>query len=433
MSRNILQNELEVTLGHFADSVFGDKIKKKPFKKAALSLLFGIFRSGSTLVSDIVRALNPDELEPPKELRERCSEWLEQRDFTSSLNLWMKNRFLAGVKLDDGIAFDNSDISKIYGGEGMEGMEMGHDGSRSEPHMGHLFAAATLVPSCNVVPKPAYVKLQKGKHGPLDLLKTAISTVMTATESKPIGVIDREADAADFIWWCIEKTYRMVIRVRHMKRDVAGTGQNVAQALSDKPWRNIRLKRLSGDEQPAAVRHMVVQIDNPDKPKKNERSEFRNLLLVESRFHDKSLYFYVTLPESEFSDPAQLAHRAEQAAQLYMNRWQIEISFLRVKQDFGLEKARVRTFKRLENLLFLCYLCHIFTHFVLHGTDSFGKIVKVVKDNFRNVCLGAVAILGNIRALLGLRKVRFMTGRPPGRRRGREAASCERQLLFSFV
>ena len=209
----------------------------------------------------------------------------------------------------------------------------------------------------------------------------------------------------------------MVVRVQHMDRDVAGTGECVAEALSREAWRPVRLRRLDGSWQPARVRNRVGHVARTDKPKKAERSEYRAVLMVESRFDDKSLYLYMTLPEEELADAEKLRARAEQAAQLYMNRWQIEISFLRVKQDYGLEKARVRTFARLENLLALCYLCHVFTHFVLPEAERYGRIVKVLKDNFREVCLRANVLLGHVRTVLDMKTVRYITGRPRGRRR----------------
>ena len=121
------------------------------------------------------------------------------------MNAWLRRRYLERVGRDAGVAFDNSDISKLYGGAGMEGMEMGHDGSSKEPHMGHLFAAATLVPDGNLVPKPLYVELQRGKHAPLELLKRAVAEVMEAAQNRPIGIVDREGDAAEFLWWNIER------------------------------------------------------------------------------------------------------------------------------------------------------------------------------------------------------------------------------------
>jgi len=215
----------------------------------------------------------------------------------------------------------------------------------------------------------------------------------------------------------------MVVRVQHMDRDVAGTGEGVAEALSHEAWRPVRLKRLDGSWRTALVRHRIGQIAQTDKPKKNERSVYRKILVVESRLDERSLYFYMTLPEEEFEDAERLRERAGQAAQLYLNRWQIEISFLRVKQDYGLEQARVRKFSRLENLLALCYLCHVFTHFVLPGSERYKRIVKALKDNFRDVCLRANVMLAHVRTLLDLGKVRYITGRPRGRPRAGPAPS----------
>ena len=426
MADNILRNDVEVTFKTFLEDVYADR--SKPFLEAAFRIGYGIFRGGSTLLSSIVRAVHPDNQDPDldKEMRERCSEWLNRdmddpskrkrkgapKDigFARPVNAWLRRHYLERVGKDEGVAFDNSDISKLYGGAGMEGMEMGHDGSSKEPHMGHLFAAATLVPDGNLVPKPLYVELQRGKHAPLELLKRAVAEVMEATQNRPIGIVDREGDAAEFLWWNIGRGHRMVVRVQHMDRDV-----------------------LDGSWQPAQVRHRVGHIAQTDKPKKGERSEYRAVLMVESRFDDRSLYFYMTLPEEELADAEKLRARAEQAAQLYMNRWQIEISFLRVKQDYGLEDARVRTFARLENLLALCYLCHVFTHFVMPEAERYGRIVKVLKDNFKEVCLRANVLLAHVRTLLDLGKVRYITGRPRGRRRPQPApAYLQLTLRLAF-
>ena len=78
-----------------------------------------------------------------------------------------------------------------------------------------------------------------------------------------------------------------------------------------------------------------------------------------------------------------------------------------------------------ENLLALCYLCHVFTHFVLPASERYGRIVKVIKDNFREVCLRANVLLEHVRALLGMEKVRYITGRP--RRRRRRRTCCWRR------
>ena len=409
----ILQNRLRRTCDEFVGEVFGD-FGVCPMN-AARELSFGILRGGTTLLSGIARALAPEPLAPPKELRERLSEWLGRYDFLRPLGDWLADRHAKRLKDGEGVAFDVSDISKLYGGGGMEGMEMGYDGSAHEPHMGHLFAAATRVPNSNLVPMPLCVRMQRGKHGANELLKGVVKSVMEVSEKRPVGVVDRGGDDIALLNWFLDENYQMVVRIKELGRDVAGTGEDIPAALESRPWADVRLVRLSGAAQPAQVRFMVGQLPPAGRPRKGERTVYRRVLVVESRFDGKSLYFYRTLPETEFDDEAALARRARETAQLYLNRWQIEISFLRVKQDFGLEDARVRTFKRLENLLAPSYLCHVFTHFILPAHEAVRTIVKVVRDNFGEVCRSPNALLANVRELLRRRGLRHITGRPPRR------------------
>ena len=51
---------------------------------------------------------------------------------------------------------------------------------------------------------------------------------------------------------------------------------------------------------------------------------------------------------------------ARWGAQAYRNLWQIERSFETVKQEFSLEKLRVRTFRRLRNVFSLCAVAYLF-------------------------------------------------------------------------
>ena len=63
------------------------------------------------------------------------------------------------------------------------------------------------------------------------------------------------------------------------------------------------------------------------------------------------------------------------ASQAYCDRWQIETSFLTVKREFALEKARVRTFRRLENIFALCMLAYVFMIGHIRGSKRFRRIV----------------------------------------------------------
>ena len=65
--------------------------------------------------------------------------------------------------------------------------------------------------------------------------------------------------------------------------------------------------------------------------------------MVESRFDGKSLYLYVVCPDEVLADRRAMFAWAVRAAQAYCDRWQIETSFLTVKQELALGKARTRT------------------------------------------------------------------------------------------
>lgn len=417
MTNNILKEEILVTLRPFLKEVYPNW--GKCLLNAAEVLSCGIFSSGSTVLADIARILKPDSLRPDKELMERCSEWLgrggkkgeEDKGFLPGLNNWLSERFLKSMPKDTGIAFDNSDISKEYGGEGMEGMEFGHDGSSKTQNMGHLFSSATLLANGQTIPKPVYLLPQKGKHKPLELFKSCIKKVMTDCENKAIGVIDREGDAIDFLWWLLDNNYRMVIRIR-IERDWFGTGNLLNTELEHLPWVKNSLIRLQGKTIEAHVRCKVGYLPPPNKPTKDEQTQYRKVLIVQSKFADKTINLCMLLPEEEFQDPEKLLKRAKQAAQLYLNRWQIEQSFRVVKQHFGLEKLRVRTYIRLVNILALCYLCHVFNHFILPAAENSAKVTKIVKDNFHDIISHPIAMLNNIRTLIVKQWVYFVSGRP---------------------
>ena len=65
---------------------------------------------------------------------------------------------------------------------------------------------------------------------------------------------------------------------------------------------------------------------------------------------------------------------AVRAAQAYCDRWQIETAFYVMKQEFALEKARVRTFRRLENIFSLCVLAYVYATRFLRASKGFRKL-----------------------------------------------------------
>ena len=408
---NILQNSLDVTYEDFLRGVFG--VKSKPERTALKSLFSEIVTGKSTLVSDLSKPLRANASKAEcKRVQERVSGWLGNYDFVGETGGWL----LKNIPEDrlDGCTFavDFSDISKVFGGEGMEGMAMGRDGSTGEIRMGHDFICVSLVGADYPEALPVYVKLGRGRKGHDELIAEAIKAVMERTGGRGWIVEDRGMDGAEHLWTLKRDDRKAVVRVNKMDRDVFGDGLHVDASLQSAKFFDAMLHVHTGDRRvKIRCKPGVVQYCK-DPRSKDAVTEDVGVLAVESRFDEKSIYLYVVCPDWVLESPAQMAIYAERAAQAYCDRWQIETSFFVMKQEFALEKARVRTFKRLENIFSLCVLAYVYATQFLRRTKGFKRILKFLADNLGTVSSKTHALLAGIRALVKEARIRFVSGRP---------------------
>ena len=408
---NILQNSLDVTYEDFLKGVFG--ARPKPERNALKSLFSEIVTGKSTLVSDLSKPLRANASKAEcKRAQERVSGWLGNYDFVEATGGWL----LKNIPEDrlDGCTFavDFSDISKVFGGEGMEGMAMGRDGSTGEIRMGHDFICVSLVGADYPEALPVYVKLGRGRKGHDELIAEAIKAVMGRTGGKGWIVEDRGMDGAEHLWTLKRDERKAVVRVNKMDRDVFGDGLDIDASLRSARFFDAMLHVHTGDRRvKIRCKPGVVQYCK-DPRSKDAVTENVRVLVVESRFDEKSIYLYVVCPDWVLESPAQMAIYAERAAQAYCDRWQIETSFFVMKQEFALEKARVRTFKRLENIFSLCVLAYVYATQFLRKTKGFKRILKFLADNLGTVSSKTHALLAGIRALVKEARIRFISGRP---------------------
>ena len=406
-----LHNSLDVTYEDFLKSVFG--MKPKPEWNALKSLFSEIVTGKSTLVSDLSKPLRENASKAEcKRVQERVSGWLGNYDFVEATGGWL----LKNIPEDrlDGCTFavDFSDISKVFGGEGMEGMAMGRDGSTGEIRMGHDFICVSLVGADYPEALPVYVKLGRGRKGHDELIAEAIKAVMGRTGGRGWIVEDRGMDGAEHLRTLKRDERKAVVRVNKMDRDVFGDGLRIDVSLRSAKFFDAMLHVHTGDRRvKIRCRPGVVQYCK-DPRSKDAATENVRVLVVESRFDEKSIYLYVVCPDWVLESPAQMAIYAERAAQAYCDRWQIETSFFVMKQEFALEKARVRTFRRLENIFSLCVLAYVYATQFLRKTKGFKKILKFLADNLGTVSSKTHALLAGIRALVKEARIRFISGRP---------------------
>ena len=408
---NILHNSLDVTYEDFLRGVFG--ARPKPERNALKSLFSEIVTGKSTLVSDMSKPLRENASKAEcKRAQERVSGWLGNYDFVEATGGWL----LKNIPEDrlDGCTFavDFSDISKVFGGDGMEGMAMGRDGSTGEIRMGHDFICVSLVGADYPEALPVYVKLGRGRKSHDELISEAVAAVMERTGGKGWIVEDRGMDGAEHLWTLKRDDRKAVVRVNKMDRDVFGDGLDIDASLQSARFFDAMLHVHTGDRRvKIRCKPGVVQYCK-DPRSKDSVTEDVGVLVVESRFDEKSIYLYVICPDWVLKSPAQMAIYAERAAQAYCDRWQIETSFFVMKQEFALEKARVRTFKRLENIFSLCVLAYVYATQFLRKTKGFKKILKFIADNLGTVSSKTHALLAGIRALVKEARIRFISGRP---------------------
>lgn len=408
---NILQNSLDVTYEDFLKGVFG--ARPKPERNALKSLFSEIVTGKSTLVSDLSKPLRANASKAEcKRAQERVSGWLGNYDFVEATGGWL----LKNIPVDrlDGCTFavDFSDISKVFGGDGMEGMAMGRDGSTGEIRMGHDFICVSLVGADYPEALPVYVKLGRGRKSHDELIREAIAAVMGRTGGKGWIVEDRGMDGAEHLRTLKRDERKAVVRVNKMDRDVFGDGLRIDVSLQSARFFDAMLHVHTGDRRvKIRCKPGVVQYCK-DPRSKDAVTEDVGVLVVESRFDEKSIYLYIVCPDWVLKSPAQMAIYAERAAQAYCDRWQIETSFFVMKQEFALEKARVRTFKRLENIFSLCVLAYVYATQFLRKTKGFKKILKFLADNLGTVSSKTHALLAGIRALVKEARIRFISGRP---------------------
>ena len=408
---NILQNELNCTCAEFLERVYGPR--SKPCTEAVKTMFTSVLTRSSTLVKELSVPLRADNGKGEvKRVQEMVSRWLWNYDLDERLNPYLLDSAAGLVGERTTLAVDFSDISKEFGGAGMEGMEEGWDGSRGCVAMGHDFISVSIVGADHRDALPVYARLGRGRHQKDDLLRTAVSAVMERTDGRGWLVFDRGMDDARFIRILKRDGRTAVVRIRDVKRDVFGNGRSVDATLSDLGFGKAHLNTYRGAIR-AEVRCAVGVMQYCADPRsKDAPVHGTRLLVVESRFDGRSVYLYVVCPDAVIDDPALAWEYAVHAAQAYCDRWQIETSFQTVKQEFRLEEARVRKFRRLVNIFDLCILAYVFTIRFLRNSGRFRKIVKVLGDNIETLAFRTHSLLCGIRELYRAGKVRFISGRP---------------------
>ena len=403
MASNIAKKAVERTSNAFLEKVF--PAFGKVAEGAAHTLFSAVVRNGSALVTDIAAAMDGDATSK-KGRQEKVSGWLARYDFASPVrdHLWREGLEMVGR--DTTIAVDSGDISKEFGGAGMEGMEMGYDASRGVVAMGHSLLCAAVVLRRRAA--PLRLALLKGRKGLLDAETALFDAIVGAVGDNGIPVHDRGFDSEGFIAHAIRSGHRSVVRIKTMTRDLFGSGRGLEQDMSDIP--HVRTMLSSPTRRVDAVvgwKMGSFPVGDSHQP----------VLVVSSSFGGSTLYLYALNFVPQDATPDAMQKAAILAANAYFRRWSVEVLFQDIKQCFSIEDARVRTFKRLENLLALCTLAYsYFAHVLPNCGEETKRLLKTMKDSLGEIVENFRPFVANVRELLRLERTRFISGRPRKRK-----------------
>ena len=403
MACNIAKKAVESTSNALLGKVF-PKFGKVA-EGAAHTLFSAVVRTGSTLVTDIAAAMDGDATSK-KGRQEKVSGWLARYDFASPVcdHLWREG--LGMVGRDTTIAVDSGDISKEFGGAGMEGMEKGYDASRGVVAMGHSLLCAAVVLRRRAI--PLRLSLLKGRKGLLDAETDLFDAIVGAAGDNGILVHDRGFDSMGFIAHAIRSGHRSVVRIKTMTRDLFGSGLGLEQDMSNAP----RVRTVLSS--PTRRVDAVVGWKMGSFP---VGDTYQPVLVVSSSFGSNTIYLYALNFVPQDTTPDAMRAAAILAATAYFRRWSVEVLFQDVKQCFSIEDARVRTFKRLENLLALCTLAYSYFANVLPNCgEETKRLFKAMKDSLGEIVESFRPFVANVRELLRLDRTRFISGRPRKRK-----------------
>ena len=403
MAHNIAKNAVERTSKVLLGKVFPGL--GKVAGEAAGAIFSAVVRTGSALVTDLAAALDGDGTSR-KGRQEKVSGWLARYDFASPVrdHLWREGARLVGR--DTVVAVDSGDISKEFGGAGMEGMEMGYDASRGVTAMGHSLLCAAVVLRRRAT--PLRLRLLRGRKGLPDAEIALFDAIVGEAGDDGIPVHDRGFDSERFVGHAIRSGHRAVVRVKDLSRDVFGTGRDLDEDMARAPCVRATLRSPTRRAE-AEVRWRTGFFPVGD--------EHLPVLVVSSAFNGTTLYLYALNFVGQGASKRELREAAVLAANAYFCRWGVEVLFQDIKQCFAIEDARVRTFRRLENLLALCTLAYsYFAHVLPSCAEEARYLLKTMRDSLGKIVESFRPFVANVRELLRMERTRFISGRPRKRK-----------------
>ena len=322
---------------------FSKKISEglsKPESKFVMDMIFGISKSGSTLISEISRSLKED-IKLSYTIERLCDNLSRFKNEEIILNNYYKE-IKRIIGKEPVVLFDDSDITKIYGKK-FEDLDKVIDGSsiNKEVKPGYHVCEATVLGENEKQPISLYSKIYSTKSKNFEsknkYTKESIDKANQVIVDKYTGVMDRGYDDNKIIDYMDKSGNYFVIRMNDRRNFLFKGKKKNCYEEAIKRKGKIRMTLLFDDNEEHEVYISHTKVTMPFNKKDYELvivyglSEERPLILLTNReIHSKEDVIKVV--------------------RLYFSRWRIEEYFRAKKQEYDFENIRVRSLKSINNL-----------------------------------------------------------------------------------
>ena len=340
-------------------------VMDKPRQKVLPELIEGILSSGSCLIAESARQIDPEHLQTTER---RFLRTLESPHWDES-NLWITHlkQTAPFIQEDTLVTMDITDLAKPHAKK-MEALATVRDGSKKELTKGYWMLSMTAaLPGRKILPLTHEVFSQESNEfkSQNHILFFWAECLLYLTRRKGIFVIDRGGDGDPTFNFFLDQRADFLIRING-NRLLLNEGIPVTFSTPSRLPFNLR-KTLG-------KRHPNISFDWQT-VKLPHRKESLTLLMVRN-FQDRQPIFLLTSrPVSTLKDAAFLIDA-------YFERWQIEESFRFLKQQLRLEKFLIRNFRAIQRLFFiLCIAWGFLTRFL--RLKRFQKLLEYLSFSFQ--------------------------------------------------
>lgn len=334
-------------------------------------MLYGIQAARDVKLSEICRSLNePIRL---KKTEDRLSRNLASRDRSERINRRIAWEGGALVRRDTVLAIDLGDVRKKYA-KRMENLATIRDGSKKELGPGYWLCEVVAADPYDDRVTPLYGALYsadaEGFVSENDEIFRAMKMVSEATQGRGIYAIDIGGDRGEILEFALERGLSFVIRQRGDRHVVTEKGETVSVRWAG--WdvrfterRKVELER-DGERVKKTLKLGAQEVRLPKRP------DTRLWLVSIMGLSEKPIFLLTNVaPRGEDG-------YAGWIGDIYLTRWKCEEAYRFLKQVYGLEDIRVRSYASLRSMYALLHAVFYFVSVILGAKARLNLLFKKI-------------------------------------------------------